>query len=38
VISDGLKPGDLVVVEGTQKVRPGMLVNPKPFTANATGR
>jgi RND family efflux transporter MFP subunit len=38
VISDGLKPGDMVVVEGTQKVRPGMHVNPKPFTANATGR
>lgn len=38
VISDGLKPEDLVVVEGTQKVRPGMHVNPKPFTANATGR
>src|SRR5262245_39038057 len=38
VISDGLKPADLVVVEGTQKVRPGMLVNPKPFPANATGR
>lgn len=38
VISDGLKPGDLVVAEGTQKVRPGMHVNPKPFTANATGR
>lgn len=38
VISDGLKPGDLVVVEGTQKVRSGMHVNPKPFTANATGR
>jgi membrane fusion protein (multidrug efflux system) len=38
VISDGLKPGDLVVVEGTQKVSPGMHVNPKPFTANATDR
>lgn len=38
VISDGLKPGDLVVVEGTQKVRSGMVVNPKPFTADATGR
>ena len=38
VISDGLKPGDLVVVEGTQKVRPGMQVNPKPFIANATDR
>src|SRR5215472_2564811 len=38
VISDGLNPGDRVVAEGTQKVRPGMLVNPKPFTANATDR
>src|SRR3954470_24159047 len=38
VISEGLKPGDLVVVEGTQKVRPGMHVNPKPFTANETGK
>jgi membrane fusion protein (multidrug efflux system) len=38
VISDGLKHDDLVVVEGTQKVRPGMHVNPRPFTANATDR
>jgi membrane fusion protein (multidrug efflux system) len=38
VISDGLKPGDLVVVEGTQKARAGMQVNPKPFIENATGR
>ena len=38
VISDGLNPGDRVVAEGTQKVRPGMHVNAKPFTANATGR
>lgn len=38
VISDGLKPGDMVVVEGTQKIRPGMHVNPMPFTANATAR
>jgi membrane fusion protein (multidrug efflux system) len=38
VILDGLNPGDRVVAEGTQKVRPGMHVNPKPFTANATGR
>lgn len=37
VISDGLKPGDLVVVEGTQKVHSGLRVNPKPFIANATG-
>jgi RND family efflux transporter MFP subunit len=33
VIDDGLKPGDRVVAEGVQKVRPGMLVNPKPFAA-----
>jgi membrane fusion protein, multidrug efflux system len=38
VISDGLNPGDRVVSEETQKVRPGMHVNPKPFAANATGR
>ena len=38
VISDGLKPGDVVVVEGIQKVRPGMHVSPKPLTANATDR
>jgi len=33
VISDGLKPGDRVIAEGIQKVRPGALVNPKPFGA-----
>jgi membrane fusion protein (multidrug efflux system) len=33
VISDGLKPGDRVIAEGIQKVRPGALVNPKPFRA-----
>jgi RND family efflux transporter MFP subunit len=38
VILDGLNAGDRVVAEGTQKVRPGMHVNPKPFTAYATGR
>ncbi len=38
VISDGLHPGDAIVVEGTQKVRPGMRVNPKPFSTDATGR
>ncbi|HKM66443.1 MAG TPA: efflux RND transporter periplasmic adaptor subunit [Candidatus Acidoferrum sp.] len=31
VISDGLKPGEKVVAEGIQKVRPGSQVNPKPF-------
>jgi RND family efflux transporter MFP subunit len=33
VISDGLKPGDKVIAEGIQKVRPGVQVNPKPFGA-----
>ena len=32
IIEDGLKPGERIVVEGTQKVRPGTLVNPVPFT------
>jgi membrane fusion protein, multidrug efflux system len=31
IIEDGLKAGERVVAEGTQKVRPGMLVNPKPI-------
>ena len=33
VIEDGLKAGESVVAEGTQKVRPGAVVNPKPFTS-----
>jgi membrane fusion protein (multidrug efflux system) len=33
-IVSGLKPGDRVVVEGQQKLRPGMQVQPKPFQAN----
>ena len=32
IVEEGLKPGDTVVVEGMQKVRPGSAVNPKPFT------
>ena len=31
VITAGLKPGERVVAEGTQKARPGALVIPKPF-------
>src|SRR5499433_3495622 len=31
VIEDGLKPGERVVAEGTQKVRPDAVVNPIPF-------
>src|SRR5919204_4489524 len=33
VIEEGLHPGERVVVEGVQKVRPGMVVHPKPFVA-----
>jgi len=32
VIKKGLKKGEKVIVEGTQKVRPGMVVNPKAYT------
>src|ERR1700754_590051 len=35
IIEDGLKPGERVVVEGTQKVRPDMVVKPKPFVASS---
>jgi RND family efflux transporter MFP subunit len=31
VIRDGLNPGERVVVEGQQNLRPGMLVETKPF-------
>jgi len=33
IIDSGLKPGDRVVIEGTQKVKEGAVVNPKPFGA-----
>ena len=33
IVRDGVKPGERVLVEGLQKVRPGMQVNPKPFQA-----
>ena len=29
IIEDGLKPGERVVAEGTQKVKPGLLVDPR---------
>jgi len=32
VISEGLKPGEKVVAEGTQKVGDGVKVTPKPYT------
>src|SRR6266511_3363327 len=31
IIEDGLKPGERVVAEGVQKVRPDAVVNPIPF-------
>jgi RND family efflux transporter MFP subunit len=34
VVTSGLKPGDRVVVEGQQKLRSGMRVQPKPFRAS----
>ncbi len=34
IVSGGLKPGDRVVVEGQQKVRTGMQVQPRPFPAS----
>jgi membrane fusion protein (multidrug efflux system) len=33
IIEEGLKPGEQVVVEGVQKVRAGIAVNPKPAAA-----
>jgi membrane fusion protein (multidrug efflux system) len=35
IITEGLKPGETIVVEGTQKARPGAVVNPKPFNPTA---
>jgi RND family efflux transporter MFP subunit len=31
IVSEGVKPGERVVVEGVQKVRPGMQVDPRPL-------
>jgi len=31
IIEDGLKAGEFVVVEGTQKIKPGAVVNPKAY-------
>lgn len=36
IIEKGLSPGDRVVVEGIQKVKPDMVVNPKPAAEPAT--
>ena len=34
IIEDGLKPGETVVAAGTQKVRPGAVVNPQPYASD----
>jgi membrane fusion protein, multidrug efflux system len=34
IIESGLKAGDRVVIEGTQKAKEGTVVNPKPFDPN----
>jgi len=36
IIEEGLKAGDRVVVEGTQKARPGSIVNPQPIAHRAS--
>jgi membrane fusion protein (multidrug efflux system) len=38
LVADGLKPGENVVAEGVQKIRPGAQVNPKPFDEQAKGK
>ena len=38
VIEDGVNTGDRVVAEGVQKVKEGMLVNPKPYSPPAQGK
>jgi RND family efflux transporter MFP subunit len=35
IIDSGVKPGEMVVIEGVQKVRDGSSVNPKPLIAAA---
>lgn len=36
IIEQGLKPGEQIVLEGTQKVRTGTTVTPKPYSPAAT--
>jgi RND family efflux transporter MFP subunit len=38
VIQDGLKPGERVIVEGQQNLKPGMPVQTKPFKADVQGQ
>jgi membrane fusion protein (multidrug efflux system) len=38
IVSEGLKPGDRVIVEGFQKLRPGAPVKPVPWKPARTGQ
>jgi len=38
VIQDGLKPGERVIVEGQQNLKPGMPVQTKPFKVGVQGQ
>jgi membrane fusion protein (multidrug efflux system) len=38
IVTQGLKPGDEVIVEGVQKVRPGAPVQPTPYKAPEAAR
>jgi len=35
VVTKGLSPGERIVIEGTQKVRPGAVVDPKPVATTS---
>jgi membrane fusion protein (multidrug efflux system) len=37
IVTGGLKQGDVVVVDGLQKAKPGSEVKPEPFQAKADG-
>jgi membrane fusion protein (multidrug efflux system) len=38
IVTQGLKPGDRVIVEGQLRVRPGMAVNPRPYQPASAGQ
>jgi multidrug efflux pump subunit AcrA (membrane-fusion protein) len=38
IVLQGLKPGERVIVEGMQKVRPGSEVNPSSSSADESAR
>ena len=38
IVTDGLKVGDIVVVEGLQKIKPGMTVKTVPFNVDVDNK